>query len=172
MIDQMTAAMEQAMFAQYRVYCLSTHADAPLMWSHYAGSHRGVCLEFSVQNTLFCGALQVEYLDHYTEFDLSNDDEDASLKPLLTKSKDWRYENEFRLVVAAPGHTFPGILPTRNNVATLPPGALKSVIMGCQMPQEDREIVRSLVRSSSSPVALLEAQRVANRYALVISDVK
>jgi hypothetical protein len=166
MIDQMTAEMEQAMFVQYRVYCLSTHADAPLMWSHYARSHQGVCLQFSVQNALFCGSLPVQYLDHYPEFDLTDDSEDGALRALLTKSKDWSYEDEFRLVVAAPGYTSPGMLPTKGNFVTLPPGALKSVIMGCLMPEQDREIVGSLVRNSPSPVALLAAHRVANRYAL------
>jgi hypothetical protein len=171
MIDQTTACMEQAVFAQYRVYCLSTQSAAPLMWSHYARSHRGVCLEFSVRNVLFCGALPVEYLDHYPELDLSNDDEDASLKALLTKSSDWCYENEFRLIVAAPGYTSPGVLATKDNCVTLPPGALKSVIMGCLMREEDREIVRSLVKNSSSPVMLMAAQRVTNRYALDIREV-
>jgi hypothetical protein len=58
------------------------------------------------------------------------------------------------------------MLPTKGNFVTLPPGALKSVIMGCLMPEQDREIVGSLVRNSPSPVALLAAHRVANRYAL------
>lgn len=170
-IDQMTQAMEQSVFAQYRVYCLTPYVGAPLMWSHYARSHRGVCLQFSVQNALFCGALPVEYVDHYPEFNLADNDEDASLRPLLTKSEDWSYEKEFRLVLAAPGYTFPGVLPTRDNFVSLPPGALKSVIMGCLMPQHDREIVRSLVRNAGSPVDLMAAHRVANRYALDIRKV-
>jgi len=167
MMDEMTAAMEKTMSAQYRVYCLSTHADAPLMWSHYARSHQGVCLEFSVKNMLFCGALPVEYLDHYPEFDLSNDEEDASLRPLLTKSSDWRYENEFRLVAAAPGYTFPGMLPTNDNFVNLPAGSLKSITMGCLMSEENRELVRSLARNGSR-IMLKAAHRVANRYALDI----
>jgi Protein of unknown function (DUF2971) len=170
MINQMTASMEQAAFSQYRVYCLSTHAAAPLMWSHYAASHRGLCLEFSVRNVIFCGALPVEYLDNYPELDLSNDDEDASLKTLLTKSSDWCYENEFRLIVAAPGYASPGVLPTNDNFLTLPPGALRSVIMGCLMPEKDREIVGSLARNASRAVGLSEAHRVPNHYALDIRE--
>jgi hypothetical protein len=64
-IDEATQGLERAAAIQYRVYCLSTLADVPLMWSHYAQSHLGLCLEFSVQNELFCGALPVVYRDTY-----------------------------------------------------------------------------------------------------------
>jgi hypothetical protein len=171
MIDQMTESMVQAMTAQYRVYCLSTHGDSPLMWSHYARSHQGVCLEFSVGNPLFCGVLPVEYLDHYPDFDLSDSDEDASLRPLLTKSSDWRYENEFRLVAAAPGYTFPGVLATINNFVTLPPGTLKSITVGCQMPASHRTTVRSFLSNLAPSVSLKAAYRVENRYALELRSI-
>jgi Protein of unknown function (DUF2971) len=168
MIDQMTTDIEQAMFRQYRVYCLSTHADSPLMWSHYARSHQGVCLEFSVQNALFCGAIPVEYLDRYPEVDITDDSHDGALRVFLTKSKDWSYENEFRLVVAAPGYVYPNLLATKDNFVPLPVGALKSVIMGCLMPERDRESIRSLIASAGTSVALMAAHRVVNRYALDI----
>jgi hypothetical protein len=28
------------------IYCVSTNYDDVLMWSHYADSHKGICLEF------------------------------------------------------------------------------------------------------------------------------
>jgi hypothetical protein len=171
MIDQMTASIEHAMYAQYRVYCLSTHADSPLMWSHYARSHHGVCLEFSVQNTLFCASLPVEYLDRYPEVDLTDDSHDGTLRTFLTKSKDWSYEHEFRLVVAAPGFAFPDLPATKDNFVPLPTGALKAVIMGCLMPERDRELIRSLVKDVRPSVVLKEAHRIANHYALDIRNV-
>ena len=45
------------------ICCFSVKADDHLMWAHYAASHRGVCLEFSVENELFCGALPATYCD-------------------------------------------------------------------------------------------------------------
>jgi hypothetical protein len=170
MIDQMTEAIEKAVFAQYRVYCLTPDPDAPLMWSHYARAHQGICLEFSVENDLVCGALPVEYLSHYPEFNLADNDEDASLRPLLTKSEIWRYEREYRLVVAAPGYSSPGVLPTRDNFVALPPGALKAIIMGCLMPERDREAIHTLIKDSGTSVALRAARRVANLYALEIFE--
>src|SRR5579872_1864775 len=43
MITDFSAGMAQAAGDRYRVYCVSTKPDNTLMWSHYAGSHAGVC---------------------------------------------------------------------------------------------------------------------------------
>jgi hypothetical protein len=57
-IDELSDAFCKEIITQYRSYCLSTHPDSTLMWSHYGDSHRGVCLEFSVDNNLFICALK------------------------------------------------------------------------------------------------------------------
>ena len=33
-----------------RIYCLTPDPCSTLMWSHYGGSHRGICLEFRLDN--------------------------------------------------------------------------------------------------------------------------
>jgi hypothetical protein len=170
MIDEMTKETEKAIYAQYRVYCLTVHPDSTLMWAYYGRAHTGVCLEFSVGNELFCGALPVEYLDHYPVFNVCDDDEDANLRPLLTKSSAWTYEDEFRIVCTEFPTIFPGIDVTRQGFLTLPTGALKGVIVGCQMPPKERAIVRSLVEACPSKVAFREARIVRDRYVLEIQN--
>lgn len=169
MIDEATRGLETAITSQYRVYCLSTRPDVPLLWSHYAGSHQGVCLEFSVQNDLFCGALPVVYRGAYPLFEMANSGEDAALEVLLTKSDAWRYENEFRLIATAPGYSFAGMLSTQDNFVKLPGDGLTSVIVGCLMAEEQRALVRKLVEGSGQPVALKSARRVPDQYAIEIS---
>ena len=115
MIDQMTTDMETAIQQQYRVYCLSLHPDSVLMWAHYAASCRGVCLEFSVENELFCGALPVTYLDSYPQFDIAATDADENLQHLLTKSAVWSYEDEFRVVVSEHPFVFPDVPTTKGS---------------------------------------------------------
>ena len=56
------AEMWAQMDRRYRLYCLSTRPDCPLMWGHYADHHRGVCLEFNVRTPDFCSAIEVNYL--------------------------------------------------------------------------------------------------------------
>src|SRR5262245_50461147 len=44
-VVRLSAEMWDQMDRRYRLYCLSTKPDCPLMWGHYADHHRGVCLE-------------------------------------------------------------------------------------------------------------------------------
>jgi len=168
MIDLSSKGMESAIYSQYRVFCLSIHPDSTLMWSHYAGAHKGVCLEFSVNNVLLCGALPVEYLDSYPVLQVCEEDLDANLRPLLTKSAVWEYEQEFRLIATELPIWFPDVPTATQGFVALPKGALKAVILGCQMPAEHRARVRSLVRSSGHEVALKAATLLPDRYALGI----
>lgn len=172
MIDEMTSAMEKAIQEQYRVYCLSTHPDSTLMWAHYAASCRGVCLEFSVQNELFCGALPVEYLHSYPQFSVAATDEDSNLQPLLTKSAVWSYEDEYRLIASEHPFVFPDVPTTKGGFLALPRGALQSVIVGAEMPTSDREVVKTLVADSGWGVALRIASLVPDRYEFDITDFK
>lgn len=169
MIDEMTSDMEKAIQSQYRVFCMSIHPDSPLMWSHYGNKHQGICLEFSVQNSLFCGALQIDYMNSYPIFNLCENDEYENLKPLISKSCMWSYEDEFRLVTADLPYAFPNVPQSKNGFVSLPNEALKSVIIGCQMTEKDRDIVSSLVLKSGWNVPLKEARKIPNRYELEIN---
>ena len=172
MIDQMTLDMKKAIQEQYRVYCLSTHPDSVLMWAHYAASCRGVCLEFSVDNELFCGALPVAYLDSYPQFDVAATDADENLLPLLTKSAVWSYEDEFRVVVSEYPFVFPDVPTTKGGLLPLPKGSLRSVIVGTEMPASDREVVKTLVTASGWSTALKVASLVPDHYKFEILDLK
>lgn len=172
MIDQMTLRMEEAIQKRYRVYCLSTHPDSTLMWAHYAASCRGVCLEFSVQNELFCRALPVEYRDSYPLFSVAATDEEEDLRLLLTKSAVWGYEDEFRLIVSEDPFKFPNVPKSEGGFLALPKGALRSVIVGAKMPASDREAVKTLVADSEWGVELKVASSVPDRYEFRITDLK
>lgn len=169
-IDEATRGMASAIESQYRIYCLTPHPDSALMWSHYARSHTGVCLEFSVMNMLFCAALPVEYLERYPSYDLADGDEDANLRPLLTKSSVWRYEDEFRLVVTEAPHVFPNVPTTKEGLLALPKGALQSIILGASTTTENRRLVQTLVERAGGRIVLKEATRVPDRYELEIRE--
>jgi hypothetical protein len=153
---------------QYRIYCLTPHPDHPLMWSHYARSHTGVCLEFSVQNELFCAALPMEYRQLYPEFDLATDNEDENLLPLVTKSIVWKYEDEFRVLATEAPYEFPAVPMTKGGFLPLPKEALRSVILGASMPDANREKIRAMVKAAGGRVRLKEAALIPDRYEVQI----
>ena len=71
------------------------------MWSHYADSHRGICLRFKATDTtpFFGLALEVDYQFDRPALNLVRDAPKVVLmKALLTKADYWRYENEYRII--------------------------------------------------------------------------
>jgi len=156
----------QRMVSERRIYCLTPHADSTLMWSHYADKHRGVCLEFCVDKPLFSQALQVIYASEYPlwlphEFETQ---QERTAEMILTKAGEWRYENEFRLI-SIPSGPETNWLRTHDDFFFLPPGALKSVIAGCQA---DYNAVRAIVETHAPDLPVKRAVRVPNHYRLVI----
>lgn len=151
---------------RYRVYCLGPDPGNLLMWSHYADSHRGICLEFSTRNTVMCSATQVEYCNVFPIGRLYSKDEDDQLVPLLTKADVWSYEREYRLVAQERSNSTPhDTLITESNYLQLPPNALTSIIIGCQAPFDE---VQQLVRGLAPHLPVRRAVREPDRYAVTI----
>jgi len=162
MINDMSQETTQEIQEKFRIYCLSTRPDSTLMWSHYSDSCKGICLEFSVKNELFCWALQDEYLNDFPLLHVYDTDDDKLLLPFLAKSFDWRYEKEFRIVVSEkPDDELPtpkdGFLPFQRD-------ALQSVIVGPSMPEDEIDDVRKLVRGSGWNVELKKAFLAQGKY--------
>ena len=110
-----------ALCKNFRVYCLSEHPDSALMWAHYTASHTGICLEFDALTAPFTratGATPVEYSKAYPDHDICN----TGYQPLVTKSDDWFYEAEWRLIAQdrafATGPLPPDALVTDNDFLT------------------------------------------------------
>lgn len=137
------------------------------MWSHYAKSHTGVCIEFDAQVFPLKHADSVRYESQYPVYDLATTNE----QPLLTKAVDWAYEREWRLVAEerqAP-HTWPETINVDNGFLELPLGAVKSVTIGCLASQEARTEISDMVDNFSPDVVVRQAVLSADRYELVIS---
>lgn len=99
------------------IYCFAGNNNSLLMWSHYADSHKGVCIEFEVE-LAEKDLIKVDYSDKKANFDIytvasiilalefikkpfnGGDREFNSkiMKPFYTKSKEWSYEQEFRYI--------------------------------------------------------------------------
>lgn len=84
------------------ICCFSQKMDSLLMWSHYGDKHRGVCLTFDIMadSELFSSIYSLEYPLLYPKYNWPKDqDKFHSLRFLIaTKSKEWEYEDEIRVV--------------------------------------------------------------------------
>ncbi|KQN56711.1 DUF2971 domain-containing protein [Erwinia sp. Leaf53] len=87
------------------VLCLSRRYDSPLMWSHYSNNHNGLCIEYDMSRApedkarkiIYGGSreLKVSVIERW----LKEGDVIEEIKNvcLLTKSREWAYENEWRM---------------------------------------------------------------------------
>ncbi len=82
--------------SKIRVSCFTEDGNNPLMWSHYADNHTGVCLKFdlskdsNLQNALQPVSYTSKLIDAETREDLQN--------CLLTKLNNWEIEKEWRII--------------------------------------------------------------------------
>jgi hypothetical protein len=82
--------------------CFSATHSNNLMWSHYANEHSGCCIGFSVQHLLqlnadFIGKVSYSQQRPQIATDQLPDDEIFATL-FFTKSLDWAYEDEYRIV--------------------------------------------------------------------------
>lgn len=120
------------------ITCFSEVHDHPLMWGHYADSHKGVCLIFDEiandQTEWF--AFPVAYQEARPRVNLTRfNDPNVMMQALFLKSNHWSYEREQRMIDwhGAPGYR---VFPAR---------LLKGIILGAKISDDDEAFVRGLL---------------------------
>lgn len=71
-----------------------------LLWSHYAQNHTGLALAFDMVEDpeFFLTPYAVKYKDSYTELNYFHNRHETIRRNISTKSTDWAYEKEVRIV--------------------------------------------------------------------------
>ena len=83
---------KKEMVERYGMVCFSKHWRNPLLWSHYADKHRGVCLGFEVDGQRIKA---VNYVLERPTLKFPPTEEESN-ELLYTKFRDWQYEEEWR----------------------------------------------------------------------------
>lgn len=150
------------------IVCLSESPNNILMWSHYADSHRGFCLEFDadiLKKAFYCS--RVRYRKQYptfSEFVNSSLDEIAHTF-VLTKSNHWEYEKEVRLVINAQAEAGGEL----RRVVEYPVEALTGIIFGCNMSDEGKEQIIKAVSSIGANVNLYNCLKSSSSYSVIVT---
>lgn len=147
-------------FSKVGVTCFSRNNSNLLMWSHYADSHKGICLEFDSTLEPFSKSFEVMYDSNIPiiESDLLFEEEHSfeSLRKLLSfKSKDWEHEEELRL-----------LHQEKNKEFGYPRYALKAIYFGLKTNQTDLEIICSLVKSHNPKIRFFKMKRLETKFGL------
>lgn len=118
---------------EFGITCFSKKYDDLLMWAHYADKHRGVVFKFDIleDTDFFMTPFHVIYSAKYPKYNYIRDKDWLSKLLLETKSSDWKYEKEVRVMKRGVG-----LYPIRKN-------ALKGLIFGCQVLENQKiELIR------------------------------
>lgn len=134
-------AAARTAFSRHGVSSYALNPDSLLMWSHYANSHRGVCLKFDVLEDVrpFSPLFPVQYEETYPVLNHIRTNNGAVVTRLLTtKGKQWEYEEEWRVVKMA---------ETGNH--GFAPRALKEIIFGVNAQPKFIDDIVALVKGNN-----------------------
>jgi len=139
----------------------SQKPDNILLWSHYANGHKGFCLEFDTSFPPFQGLeIDMQEVKYKTEYPSTSSVSAVIggkiwINALITKSNEWSYEHEWRLIVDK-GAT----------VCNYDPKALTAIYFGCLMPIDQKEKIVQILKGS--PTRCYEMIRSNTTYTVEI----
>jgi hypothetical protein len=126
--------------------CLVEEYKNFLMWSHYADSHKGVCIKYKLLGEFSNGNLDSHVASHLVDVTYENSFEHKKCLKLslteafATKNSCWSYENEVRLIHYDPNCNSPiKALPLGKN------GNVEAVYFGLKCPPKDIETIRGIL---------------------------
>jgi hypothetical protein len=115
-----------------RILSFAESPKHPLMWSHYADAHRGICIGFLRRK--FRGVEPVRYPLRVPRVDPKRPQDKKWRTAFLTKRAAWNYEKEWRLLDL-------NTEPEGPRYVELPKGTITRVIFGERTSDDDREWV-------------------------------
>jgi hypothetical protein len=147
------------------IHCFSRSWSNPVLWSHYADRHRGICLGFDVDDELTIRVTYERERLNPAELWKGNEEQqqDFMQRILSTKFSHWSYESEVRVFVelAAPdqdtGFHFTDFSPRL---------ALREVIVGgeCDL---TRAVLLEAVAEHSPSVRFFKARPAFKKFKVV-----
>ena len=172
LLDDADRQMSLKMKELFLIGCLCTNYKNKLMWSHYADSHKGFCIEYDYSNLVVDDhtvlPLPVIYSDERPLISwkaaLDNSPENVEeavvqfTKGLLTKDNIWSYENEWRILIKA------------TDVSDIPMPRVSCVYLGASISDENRNAILRIAKEKNYKVKQMVVDRGA--YALHAEDVE
>lgn len=145
------------------IACFSERNDDLLMWSHYGGKYKGLCLEFDTSVEPFTGARQVRYVSELPKMSLKavhlDKDLDVVKALFCTKSNSWHYEKEWRLIHAVAGTAY-----------VYPAEALTGVYFGPDIDRQSMEIVCLILQGQNPGVKLWRGIRSTSEFKVLFEE--
>lgn len=148
----------------FRLSCFSEKKDDILMFSHYADSHKGLCVGFEIRINQIPEKrmiiLPVKYVDDFepVAYEYDNIDQNHVLLNYLScKSTCWGYEKEVRLVGQGLKNSFIEFCEFAN---------ITEVYAGLAMGSEEKDELETLLKTVSKEIKMYSYKRSQNKFSL------
>lgn len=163
-----------------RVLSLTETPNNILMWGHYSQSHRGFVIEFDRGNHFFNQKRSEtdEYgflrkVNYQKELPLNNPYSAGQISHFLTKSLDWEYECEWRMLLTSTNSDKK--IKVDDKVFDLyhfPANAIKNIILGCNCSETLKVEIENIIKSRRdySHVNILQASRSTKHFKIKIGN--
>ena len=153
------------------IFCVSETNDNILMWSHYTDNHTGAVIEFHAQleDSAFLVAQRVRYESTIPVFtlEMANERRADELFDMitLTKSKDWEYEKEWR-VVTSMRDKFKDY-----EILRFPPEEVAAIYLGCRTTDESKREIIEIANDKYPDAKIYQARKHEREFSLVFEPV-
>lgn len=147
-IDSVTEKCRRRIEDQYRIFSLAGNRNHPMLWSHYADGHAGLCIHFrSGKRSIFGAALRVRYETKRPTLPIevfSGPEREIFERVLLVKGDFWKYEEEFRWIQFPDTDWSDVPISFVGQHAHFNPGELAGITVGARMPTSDIAQIHAL----------------------------
>ena len=144
---------------KYKIFCCSKEYNEILMWSHYADSHRGICLEIEVneelckQNNIF--HRNVLYKKDLVKISPNRNTKDQAKHILKHKISKWRYEKEVRFFIKN---------DTPNSYKI---GDIKAILIGSRCSDTDKNLIKEWIRNTQIELKNVDFNHFTNKIEII-----
>ena len=138
--------------SQIRFCCLSKCYTNILMWSHYADSHKGICLEMEVKPSQKHIQRNIQYSSRL-EQPRGRTNKEQCIDILRKKFLPWQYEQEVRFFKEVPSD----ILSTTPLYLEI---EIKKVYLGCKLNGSDETKYREIINNARRGLPPIVIQKI------------
>lgn len=145
-----------------RICSFSLQNNSLLLWSHYATKHKGICIEYDFIDSEIIRAFIQPILYRDKVYKIGLFEEYTTMQMIgssLMKSKDWSYENEWRVTIFKQQNKFPQKLKS-----PIP----KAIYLGTRFYQNKDYLKDSLLKIASiKKIPIIQMRKDNNEFKLI-----